>query len=326
MTITIEEIKATAARIAEYIVTTPLLESDLLNQRLGGRALFKAECLQRTGAFKLRGALNKLLSLNESQRAPGIVAFSSGNHAQGVALAAKLLDINAKIVIPEDAPKLKVSNTRAYGADVLLYDRYTENREEIAADIAEQEGRVIIPPYNDIDIITGQATVGYEINQQLANLGLKADAVLCPCGGGGLIAGVSTAIKLQSPQTTIYAVEPEHFDDTKRSLESGEILSNADENRSICDSIVTPCPGSLTFPINQQNLSGGLAVNDAAVIEAMKTAYTALKVTVEPGASVGLAAMLSGAFDAKGKVVVVVVSGGNIDIEDFNRFTYESET
>ncbi len=325
MPIQIEDIEAAAARIAKYIVATPLLESDLLNQRLGGRVLFKAECLQRTGAFKIRGAINKLLSLSETQRAKGVVAYSSGNHAQGVALAAKLLNTNAKIVIPQDAPKLKISNTKAYGADVLLYNRYTENREQIAADIAAQEGRVIIPPYNDIDIITGQATVGHEITQQLKAIDTIADYVLCPCGGGGLIAGVSTAIKQRSPQTKIYSVEPEHFDDTARSLELGKITENEGDYRSICDSIVTPCPGSITFPINQTHLSGGLTVTDAAVIDAMKVAYTELKVTVEPGACVGLAALLSGTFDATGKTIVVVLSGGNVDITDFHRFIHESE-
>ncbi len=325
MTLRLEDIEAAAARISAHSVVTPLLESDLLNEQFGGRVLFKAECLQRTGAFKIRGALNKLLCLSAEQQAQGVIAYSSGNHAQGVALAAKLLGINAKIVIPEDAPKLKVSNTKAYGTEVIFYDRYNGNREQIAADIAATEGRVLIPPYNDMDIITGQATVGLEINQQLANLDLFADAVLCPCGGGGLIAGVSTAIKLRSPETEIFAVEPEHFDDTKRSLEAGAILSNADEHRSICDAIVTPCPGSITFPINQQNLSGAIVVSEAAVIEAMKTAYTQLKVTVEPGASVGLAALLSDQFNATDKTVVVVLSGGNIDIKDFHRFIHESE-
>ncbi|MFT5258731.1 MAG: threonine dehydratase [Saprospiraceae bacterium] len=322
--IALQDIVTAAEKIAPHSVYTPLLESDLLNQQLGGRVLFKAECLQRTGAFKIRGALNKLLSLSEAEKAKGIIAYSSGNHAQAVALASQLLNIDAKIIIPEDAPKLKINNTRAYGAEVILYNRYTESREQLAQDVADQEGRVLVPPYNDIDVITGQATVGLEISQQLDTLGIQADALLCPCGGGGLMAGLSSAIRFHSKEMAIYSVEPEGFDDTKRSLESGEILSIDPEQRSICDSIVTPCPGTLTFPINQKNLTGGLVVTDTAVKQALKVAYTQLKLTVEPGASVGLAALLSGEFDATNKTVVVVLSGGNIDIEDFHRIIHDT--
>lgn len=324
MSISHASIVAAAERIAPYCVYTPLLESDLLNRRLGGRVLFKAECLQRTGAFKIRGALNKLCALSTAQKAQGLVAYSSGNHAQAVALAAQLLAIDATIIIPEDAPKIKINNTRAYGARVLLYDRYAESREQLAQDLADKEGRVIIPPYNDLEIITGQATVGLEINQQLDALGISADAVLCPCGGGGLIAGLSTAIKMHAEKTAIYAVEPVGFDDTKRSLESGKIVHNEPAKRSICDAIVTPCPGSLTFPINQKNLTAAIAVDDAAVVQALKVAYTELKLAVEPGAAVGLAALLSGALTAANKTVVVVLSGGNIDLADFHRMLQEA--
>lgn len=304
-----------AALLSPHVVRTPLLENSLLNQKLAGRVLFKAECLQRTGSFKIRGASNKMLGLDERQLSQGVVAYSSGNHAQGVAAAAQSLKISATIVIPEDAPALKIANTRSYGANVILYDRYNESREAIAADIAEREGRIIIPPYDDEAIIAGQGTVGLEIIEQLDENSIRADAILCPCGGGGLISGVATVIKTKSPEVSIYSVEPLDFDDTRRSLETGERIQNKPEARSICDAIVTPTPGEITFDINRRLLNGGVAVDDQSVKQAMKTAFTYLKLVVEPGAAVGLAALLSGAYSINGQTVVVILSGGNIELE-----------
>ncbi len=310
-----DDIQAAAEVLQDHIVRTPLLESELLNQRLQGRVLFKAENLQRTGSFKIRGATNKILSLDAEQCGHGVVAYSSGNHAQGVAAAAASMNLPATIVIPSDAPALKIANTRAYGAQLELYDRYEQNREQIAEDIAEREGRVIVKPYDDEKIIAGQGTVGLEIIEQLAERAIEADAVLCPCGGGGLIAGLSTAIKTHLPDLQIYAVEPQNFDDTKRSLLSGKRETNQADARSICDAIVTPTPGEITFEINNRLLSGGLDVSDEAVKQAIMTAYNYLKLVVEPGAAVGLAAILSGEYSLGGKTVVVVLSGGNMDIE-----------
>jgi len=318
--IEISDIQRAAERLRGKVVRTPLLESDWLNNSLGGRVLFKAECLQRTGSFKIRGATNKLSSLDENERQRGVVAYSSGNHAQGVAAAAKLMGISARIVMPRDVPEIKLANTRAYGASVVLYERETEDREAITSDIARQEGLGIIPPYNDELIIAGQGTVGLEILQQLQQDTIQADAILCPCGGGGLIAGVATAIKSSMPEIEIFAVEPQGFDDTRRSLLAGERLANAPGMRSICDAIVTPTPGELTFEINQKLLAGGLAVSDIAVVEAMVTAFTRLKLVVEPGGSVGLAALMSGAYPLDGKTVVVVLSGGNMDIKGLTEF------
>ena len=313
-----KDIEKASKILLPHIVRTPLLESPLLNQTVNGRVLFKAECLQRTGSFKIRGATNKLLSLDKNQQSQGVVAYSSGNHAQGVAAAARSSGISATIVIPEDAPKLKIENTRAYGAKVVLYDRYHESREDIAAEIAQREGCVIIPPYDDPKIIAGQGTVGLEVVEQLSEKSIEAHFLLCPCGGGGLVSGVASAVKHHNSDIDIFAVEPAGFDDTKRSLESGERLSNNPEARSICDSIVTPTPGKITFDINRRLLAGGLVVDDDAVKQAIKTAFTYLKLVVEPGAAVGLAAILSGSLRLDGRTAVVVLSGGNIDIDSFN--------
>ncbi len=313
----INTIHAAAERLAGKIVHTPLLESALLNEQLGGRVLFKPECLQKTGAFKFRGALNKLSTLSAEQRRSGIVAFSSGNHAQGVAATARDLGIDVKIIMPQDAPALKIANTRAYGATVILYDRYTESREAIGRDLAEREGRTLVKPYDDHDIMAGQGTAGLEIAQSLQAMGVQADALLCPCGGGGLIAGVSTAIKALSPETDVYSVEPEGFEDTQRSLISGERECNATQGGSLCDSIVTPQPGALTFAVNRQTLSGGLVVSEAAVKRAMREAFIHLKLVVEPGGVVGLAALLTGEYPIQGKTVVVLLSGGNVDMATF---------
>jgi threonine dehydratase len=306
----IDDIRAAAQRIASHAVRTPLLESPHLNDLLGGRLLIKAEPLQRTGAFKFRGAYNTLSQIPENERKNGVVTFSSGNHAQGVAHAAELLGIPAVIVMPEDAPKLKIENTRGYGAEVVLYDRATGDREAIGAEIADQRGATLVVPYDDPRIIAGQGTVGLEITEQIDG-GL--DQVLCPVGGGGLISGVAIAIKAAFPDAGVYAAEPVGFDSMGRSLEAGERVGNAPNATTICDALMPPQPGELTFAVARQMLAGGAAVNDEQVRSAMAQAFLRLKLVVEPGGAAGLAAALSGGVECRGKTTVAVCSGGNVD-------------
>jgi len=299
------------------VVQTPLLEDALLNEQVGGRILFKAECLQRTGSFKLRGATTAIRRLGEARRRAGVVAFSSGNHAQGVAAAAGRFGIEATIVMPNSAPRAKLDNTRAYGAQVVLYDPESESRAQIAQAIADGSGASLIRPYDDPDVIAGQGTVGLEIAEQTAKLGVTLDALLSPCGGGGLIAGCSLALEALSPATEIWAVEPDGFDDTRRSLDADRRLTNSPGASSICDAILTNGPGELTFEINQRRLAGGLSVSDASVAEALRTIFSRLKLVVEPSGCVGLAAILAGKTDVRGRTVAVVLSGGNVDPASF---------
>ncbi|ATQ40930.1 threonine/serine dehydratase [Caulobacter mirabilis] len=312
-TVAFADIEAAAARLDGLAVKTPLIESPALNDQLGARVLLKPETLQRGGAFKFRGAMNKIAQLTDEQRARGVVACSSGNHAQGVALAARMLGAPAVIVMPQDAPAMKVANTRAYGAEVIHYDRYTEDREAITQGIAQERGMTIVWPFDDVDIIAGQGTVGLELVRQAEAVGARLDVVLAPVGGGGLIAGVSTAVKALSKHTGVLGVEPADFDDTRRSLESGRREIISPDARGICDALQSPSPGAITFPINQGNLDGVATVTDAEVAEAIRYAYTTLKLVIEPGGAVGLAALLSGAVDAETATVGVVLSGGNID-------------
>lgn len=312
-TVTFADIEAAAGRLAGLAVRTPLIESPALNDELGARVLLKPETLQRGGAFKFRGAMNKVAQLTDEQRARGVVACSSGNHAQGVALAARMLGAPAVIVMPQDAPAMKVANTREYGAEVIHYDRYTEDREAITRGIADERGMTIVWPFDDLDIVAGQGTVGLELMQQAQDLGARLDVVLAPVGGGGLIAGVSTAVKAMSKTTGVLGVEPVDFDDTRRSLETGRREKIAADARGICDALQSPSPGAITFPINQRNLDGVATVTDAEVAEAIRYAYTTLKLVIEPGGAVGLAALLSGAVDVETATVGVVLSGGNID-------------
>lgn len=311
--VTFSDIEAAAARLSGHAVTTPLIESPALNARLGGRVLIKPETLQRVGAFKFRGAFNRLAQVPAERRGAGVVAFSSGNHAQGVALAAKLLGMPAVIVMPADAPKVKLEATRGYGAEIRLYDRLTENREAIAAEIAETRGAVVAPAFDDADIIAGQGTVGLELARQAEALGASLDLVVCPIGGGGLISGVSVAIKALSPPTAIFGAEPLAYDDARRSLAAGEVVSVKPEVRTLCDALESPSLGKLTWPIVQANLSGVAAVGDRAVADAVRYAAQTLKLVVEPGGAVGLAALLAGAIRARGRTVGLVLSGGNID-------------
>ena len=315
------DIEAAAARLAGQAVVTPLIESLALNERLGLRVLIKPETLQRVGAFKFRGAFNRLSQIAPADRPRGVVAFSSGNHAQGVALAARLLDMPAVIVMPADAPSVKVEATRGYGAEVVFYDRMTESREAIAARLAGEQGAVIAPAYDDRDIIAGQGTAGLELALQAQALGAELDLVVGPVGGGGLMAGVALAVQTLSPRTRIVGVEPELYDDARRSLESGRREAAAPTVRTLCDSLETPSTGELTFPILKERLSGIATVSDAEVAAAVRLAFSTLKLVVEPGGAAGLAALLAGkvAEARPGACVGLVLSGGNVDPALFAR-------
>ena len=314
------DVEAAAARLAGHAIVTPLIESPALSERIGARVLIKPETLQRVGAFKFRGAYNRLAQLSADERKRGVVAFSSGNHAQGVALAAKLLGVPAIIVMPADAPAIKVAATKGYGAEVKLYDRLTESREAIANAIAQEKGCVVVPSFDDPAIIAGQGTVGLELVRQAQAMGADLDMVLAPISGGGLISGVSLAVKALSPKTAIWGVEPAAYDDTRRSLEAGERVTLKPEARSLCDALESPAPGVLTFPIMQQSLAGAVGVTDAEVAQAMRYGFETLKLVVEPGGAVGLAALLTGKVKpAPGQAVGLVLSGGNVDPELFAR-------
>jgi threonine dehydratase len=316
---TFADIEAAAARISATAVVTPLLESPLLNDRLGFRLFVKAEPLQRTGSFKFRGAMNRLVQLDADQRRRGVVAFSSGNHAQGVALAARLLGLPAVIVMPADAPDIKIANTRAYGAEVVLYDRRNEDREAIGARYARDRGMTVVPPYEDPRIIAGQGTVGLEICRQLDALGLKPDAVLANTSGGGLIAGVAVAVRQLAPQADVFTCEPADFDDMGRSLAAGTRVANPPGGVSQCDALLAATPGEITFRVAQPRLAGGLAVTDAEVDDAMRAAFEYFKLVVEPGGAVALAAALTGKLPVAGRSVAVICSGGNVDHATFIR-------
>jgi len=303
------DVAAAADRLRGIAVETPLLESDALNALAGGRLLVKAEPLQRTGSFKFRGAYNALATL----RPPAVVAYSSGNHAQGVALAARLLGIPATIVMPADAPKIKLEGTRALGAEVVTYERDREDREAIGAAIAERTGAVLIRPYDDPLIMAGQGTVGLELAEQAARRGCRLDAALVCCGGGGLIAGCATALRHLVPEMAVHAVEPAAYDDTARSLTAGRREANRPGARSFCDALLAPMPGELTFAVNRRLLAGGLTVSDAEVAHAMRLAFRHLKVVVEPGGAVALAAALAGRVETRGRTIGIVLSGGNVD-------------
>jgi threonine dehydratase len=279
----------------------------------GGRVALKLENLQHTGSFKFRGAYNRLAQLDAAERAAGVVAFSSGNHAQGVAAAARLLGIPATIVMPSDAPRIKLANTLALGAEVISYDRERESREDIAARLAAERGAVLVPSFDDPDIIAGQGTVGLELAEQAAECGLRLDDVIVCASGGGLVAGIALAVHALSPATRIWTAEPEGHDDHRRSLAAGRREANPPGTRSICDALLAPQPGVLTFEINRRLLAGGVAVSDDEVRAAIAYAARTLKLVVEPGGAVALAAVLAGRLPAAGRTVGVVISGGNID-------------
>jgi threonine dehydratase len=319
VSVTFADIEAAAGRLKGHAVETPLIESPALNERLGARVLLKLEILQRVGAFKFRGAYNRLVQLSADERKRGVVAFSSGNHAQGVALAAKLLGMPALIVMPSDAPAVKVAATRGYGAEIKLYDRLKESREAIAAEIAGSRGAVVVPAFDDPHIVAGQGTAGLEMMRQAGAMGAAFDLVLSPVSGGGLLAGVSEVVKTLSPTTQVWGVEPAAFDDLAQSLAAGERVTIKPTGRSLCDALESPAPGEITFPMLKKNLAGAVGITDAEVTEAMRYAFSTLKLVVEPGGCVGLAALLTGKVASQGKTVGVVLSGGNVDPELFAR-------
>ena len=314
---TYPDIITASQRISGHAVVTPLIESALLNQRLGGRILFKAENLQRTGSFKFRGAFNKLSKLfNQgvfNAEINGVVAYSSGNHAQGVAAAAKHFGVAATIIMPADAPQIKISNTKALGATVVLYDRNNEDRAAIGKQLADDHRLTLIPPYDDADIIAGQGTLGLEAAHQLETLSLIPDQAIGPIGGGGLISGSATALKTHFVDIEMWGAEPENYDDARRSLAAHQRLANESAPPSICDAILTPMVGELTFPIMQRYLKGAKAVSEAMVLQAMCCCMQDLKLTVEPGGCVGLAAILAGQLEVRDKITLVILSGGNAD-------------
>jgi len=312
-----DDVKDAAGRLAGRALPTPLVESALLNDALCFRLLVKAEVLQRTGSFKFRGAYNCVSRLSEDERRRGVVTYSSGNHAQGVAAAAQALGVAATIVMPKDAPAVKIANTRAYGADVVLYDRRTENREAMGAKLAAERGLTLIKPYDDRYIISGQGTIGLEVAGETRARGIVIDAMIVPCGGGGLISGCALAIANESPGTKVYAAEPKGWDDTGRSLKAGTRLSNPPGGSLLCDALLAPTPGEMTFVLNSRLLAGAFVVDDAAVYKAMATAFKHLKLVVEPGGAVALAAVLTTAAEWRGKTVCVVCSGGNVDADVF---------
>ncbi|HEY8618181.1 threonine/serine dehydratase [Phenylobacterium sp.] len=318
-TVTFADIEAAAVRIAGQAIETPLIESPALNERVGLRVLIKAETLQRVGAFKFRGAYNRLVQLSDEERARGVVAFSSGNHAQGVALAAKLLGIPAVIVMPDDAPGVKVEATKGYGADVRFYNRLAgKTREAIAAEIAAEREAVVVPAFDDPHIVAGQGTVGLEMVRQAQAIGAKLDVVAAPISGGGLLAGIATAAKALSPETAVVGVEPAAFDDTLQSLRKGERVTIKPQGRSYCDALESPFPGEITFPIMHRMVADVATVTDAEVAEAMRVAFSTLKLVVEPGGAAALAALLAGKVQMfGGHTVGIVLSGGNVDPEFF---------
>ena len=309
------DIDAAARAIAPFAVRTPLLSPPVLGERVGAKVFVKPEVLQRTGSFKFRGAFNKLSSIPANARGGGVVAFSSGNHAQGVAAAAQILNMRATIVMPADAPLAKRERTKALGAEVVLYDRDREDREAIARDIAGKRGATLVPPYDDPMVIAGQGTVGREIAEDLAALGIDPDVVVVPVSGGGLVAGVATAIKARFPKAMVISAEPEGFDDHARSLRAGKREAHGASGRTICDALMALTPGEITFAINSRLLAKGVTASDAEVAAAVAFAFRELKLVVEPGGAVGLAAVLAGHVEARGKNVVIVLSGGNVDAD-----------
>jgi threonine dehydratase len=305
------DVVAAQKRIAPYAIRTPLVESPVLGDRIGGKVFLKLELMQRTGSFKFRGALNRILLIPEQERASGVVAFSSGNHAQGVAAAARLFAMPALIVMPSDAPRPKIEGTRALGAEIVLYDRRREDREAIAGRIRDERGATLLKPFDDPAIIAGQGTVGLEIAEDAAHMGVALDEVLSPCSGGGLVSGIALAMK--DSQAKIRSVEPENFDGMRRSLEAGKRVSAPGDGGklSIADALMAPTPGVHVFALAKDLLSPGLAVSDAELEQAVAFAATRLKLLVEPGGAAALAALLAG--KAGGKNLCLVLSGGNAD-------------
>ena len=316
---TFDDVLDAAARIEGLAVKTPLIRHDALDAAAGGRVFVKAECLQRTGSFKFRGAYNRISRLSEDERKRGVVAFSSGNHAQGVAAAATLVGTPSVIVMPSDAPAAKIAGTKAFGGEVVVYDRWTESRGEIGARISRERGSILVPPFEDFYVMAGQGTAGLEAAQQLGALGETADLLLSPASGGGLIAGIGLAFGALSPTTKIYAVEPEGYDDHRLSLAAGRRVAVESGAASLLDALMMLTPGEMTFTLNSRQLSGAVAVGDDEALAAMAFAFRHLKIVLEPGGAAALAAVLSGKAQTQGRTTLVIASGGNVDAEVFSR-------
>lgn len=315
----IDIIRAAAKRLEGFSRRTPLLSSPFLDEIAGRRVWIKAECLQHTGSFKFRGGYNAVAALDPDRRTRGVIAFSSGNHAQGVALAAKMHAIPAVIIMPADSPALKLANTAALGAQVITYDRATEDRDEIGARLAGEKGLTLIKPFDEPEVIAGQGTTGLEIAAQVAEMGIKqADVIVC-CGGGGLTSGIALALEADAPALRVRTAEPEGFDDVARSLLSGKIERNKATSGNICDAIVTPQPGDITFPIMARLCGPGLVVSENEALQAMAQAFQRLKLVAEPGGAVALAAALYRRDEIEGDDVIVTISGGNVDTAMFQR-------
>ena len=309
-------IHAAYARIKPMVRQTPLLSSPFLDEIAGRSVLVKPECLQHTGSFKFRGAYAALSALDSALRTRGVIAFSSGNHAQGVALAARMHGCSAVIIMPADAPALKIENTKALGAEVVLFDRANEDRDEIGARLSAERGLTLVKPFDEPQVIAGQASVGLEMAQQCD---AKNVEVLVPCGGGGLTSGIALALSEAQPSWRVHPVEPEEFDDATRSLKSGKREENSRRDGSICDAIITPQVGEITFPIMQQHCKAGIVVSEQETLQAMELAFKRLKLVVEPGGAVALAAALFHGHALEGETVLAVASGGNVDPETFMR-------
>ncbi len=319
MSLGLEDIRAASLRLRGRAVRTPLLEATATSRIAGARVFAKPEVLQRTGSFKFRGAMSRLSLLSEDERRRGVVAFSSGNHAQAVACAARDMGTSAVIVMPADAPRLKIENTRNHGAEVVLYDRVKEDRVAIGQRLAKERGLVLVPPFDDYHVMAGQGTIGLELVADAAQQGMAFDLVLVPCSGGGLAAGIATALAVLSPRTRVVAVEPRTHDDLARSLATGVRQSNPAGQLSICDSLMVDQPGALTFPLLQAAGVAAVSVSDSEAMAAMAHAFYEMKLVVEPGGAVALAALLSGKVNARDKTICVVLSGGNVDADMFQR-------
>jgi threonine dehydratase len=310
-------VRAAASRLAGHARRTPLLSSPFLDEIAGRQVFIKPECLQHTGSFKYRGARSALSALDPDTRAHGVIAFSSGNHAQGVALAAAEFGVPSVIIMPADAPRLKIDNTRALGAEVVLYDRDREDRDAIGARLSAERGLTLVKPFDDPQVIAGQGTTGLEIAEDAAALGIETADVLVCCGGGGLTSGIALALEADAPGLRARPVEPEGFDDVARSLASGRIVRNAHGASGLCDAIVTPQPGNMTFPIMQRLCGPGLVVSEDEVLQAMALAFSRLKLVAEPGGAVALAAALFHGDEIEGDTVICTISGGNVDASVF---------
>lgn len=313
----IDMIRAAAKRLEGHARKTPFLSSPFIDEIAGRRVWIKPECLQHTGSFKFRGGWSAVSALDEKTRAKGVIAFSSGNHAQGVAFAARAHGVSAVIIMPSDAPALKIANTRALGAEVVLYDRARENRDEIGRALSEERDLTLIKPFDEPQVIAGQGTTGLEIAQQAAQQGVtKADVIVC-CGGGGLTGGIALALEAEAPDLRARPAEPEQFDDVARSLRAGAIQRNSVTTGNICDAIITQQPGDITFPIMHRLCGPGLVVSEDEAMEAMAHAFSRLKLVAEPGGAVALASALFRKDEIEGDDVIVVISGGNVDADLF---------